>query len=464
MYAPAPEMTADQVLRTFRHDVPTLLFGAMIMAVGLVAVALYEIRRKHDPILIYLAFFAGLYGLRMWIQSGIFLMMQDWSFYPRVSHAIDFVVPIPAFFFLNAAGFLHRRLRNATYGLGVVLGLLALATLAFGPRNIFYQINAVLIIAALSTLVLISMSRSSASRDAVVMRRGLFIFATFIFWENFRNLLGISLPNTEPIGFVAFLVALGYVAARQTLQRDQELGEIQRELEVAKRIQLSILPAGFPNSANFRVAARYVPMTSVAGDFYDFIVADEKQAGLLIADVSGHGVPAALIASMVKLAATSQRGNAANPSALLAGMNAALFGNTQSQFVTAAYVHLDSETGEFRYSAAGHPPMLLLRKGKITEIEENGLMLAAFDYAQYSNASHQLEAGDRLLLYTDGIVEAANASGEFLGQDALQVLLQRTSALQPSEAADKIIASVQQWSATQDDDLTVLVCDYQTAA
>jgi sigma-B regulation protein RsbU (phosphoserine phosphatase) len=108
--------------------------------------------------------------------------------------------------------------------------------------------------------------------------------------------------------------------------------------------------------------------------------------------------------------------------------------------------------------------MLLLRKGKITEIEENGLMLAAFDLAQYSNASHQLEAGDRLLLYTDGIVEAANASGEFLGQDALSVLLQRTAALQPSEAADKIIASVQQWSATQDDDLTVLVCDYQAAA
>jgi sigma-B regulation protein RsbU (phosphoserine phosphatase) len=92
-------------------------------------------------------------------------------------------------------------------------------------------------------------------------------------------------------------------------------------------------------------------------------------------------------------------------------MNAALFGNTQNQFVTAAYVHLNSETGEFRYSAAGHPPMLLLRKGKITEIAENGLMLAAFDSAQYSNSSHQLEAGDRILLYTDGIVE-----GESLGR------------------------------------------------
>src|SRR5580698_3040014 len=138
MYAPAPELSADQVLQTFRHDVPSLLFGAMIMAVGLVAVAFSELRRKHDPILIYLALFAGLYGLRMWMHTGIFLMMQDWSFYPRVSSAIDYVVPIPAFFFLNASGFLHRRTRNALYGVGTVLALLALATLVVGRQDIFY--------------------------------------------------------------------------------------------------------------------------------------------------------------------------------------------------------------------------------------------------------------------------------------------------------------------------------------
>ena len=343
MHVPAPEMTADQVLQTFRRDVPNLLVGAMIMAVGLVAAALSGIRRKHDPILIYLALLAGLYGLRMWMHSGMFLMMQNWSFYARVSSAIDYVVPIPALLFLDAAGLLHRRTRNALFGVGIVLALLALATLAVGPQAIFSQINAVLIIGALTMLVLISISRRPVNRDAIVIRRGLLIFAAFIFWENFRTLLGISMPNIEPVGFVVFLLALGYVAARQTLERDQQLGEIQKELEVARRIQLSILPAGFPSSVNFRVAARYVPMTSVAGDFYDFIVSDETQAGLLIADVSGHGVPAALIASMVKVAATSQRANAADPARLLSGMNAVLCGNTQNQFVTAAYVHLDSK-------------------------------------------------------------------------------------------------------------------------
>jgi phosphoserine phosphatase RsbU/P len=459
MYAVAPELTADQVLRTFRHDAPSLLFGAMIMAVGLVAVAFSEIRRKHDPILIYLAFLAGLYGLRMWMQSSMFLLMQPWSFYPRISSAIDYIVPIPAFLFLDAAGFVHRKTRKALFVVGIVLALLAVATLVVGRRNIFYQINAVLIIAALTVLFL-SVTWRSLDRDAVVIRRGLLIFAAFIFWENFRSLLGIRLPDIEPIGFVAFLLALGYVAARQILQRDQQLSEIRKELEVAKRIQLSILPPEFPSSASFRVAARYVPMTSVAGDFYDFLVTDDQQAGLLIADVSGHGVPAALIASMVKVAATSQRANAADPARLLSGMNAVLCGNTQNQFVTAAYVHLDSNSKTLHYSAAGHPPMLLLRNGKVAEIVENGLILAAFDFATYTNVTHPLQPGDRLLLYTDGIIEAANAKGDPFGQDALSSLLLQTAELPPSASSDQILSAVQQWSASQDDDLTVLICDY----
>ncbi len=253
---------------------------------------------------------------------------------------------------------------------------------------------------------------------------------------------------------------MGYVAARQTLEHEQQLTEIQNELEVARRIQLSILPTEFPASPHFQVSARYLPMTSVAGDFYDYIVAGPQQAGFLIADVSGHGVPAALIASMVKLAAASRRDHASDPSAFLTRMNAALFGNTQNQFVTAAYVHLDSVAGELRYSAAGHPPMLLLRAGEIHHVEENGLILAAFDFATYSNRVHRLERGDRLLLYTDGVLEGTNRAGDFFGLDALCDTLRKTAGQSVSEAADLIVSRVQSWSNVQEDDVTLLVCDY----
>jgi sigma-B regulation protein RsbU (phosphoserine phosphatase) len=460
MPAVDPQITASELLRIFHRDEPYLFLGAAFTTVAILAAAFSFLRRKVDSLSIYFALFAFLYGQRLWIQAGLLgVLVPHSALFERLRSGIDFLVPMPAFLFFDAAGLLHHRGKIAGYVLGVVLGSLAIATFAFGPSPSYHVINNVVVIAALLLLVIQSLWHSDRSRDFVVIRRGLIIFVAFALWDNVAGSLGLT-SKVEPFGFAAFLAALGYVAARQTMERDQQLNAIQKELEVARRIQLSILPAEFPRSENFLVAARYVPMTSVAGDFYDFIVADDKQAGLLIADVSGHGVPAALIASMVKLAATSQRSQAADPSNFLAGMNSALLGNTQNQFVTAAYVYLDSESRELRYSAAGHPPMLLLRQGRVREIEENGLMLAAFDFAKYSNAAHGLEPGDRLLLYTDGILEATDASGKFFGQDSLSNLLRQTSGLTPSAVADRIIASVGQWAVSQDDDLTVLVCDY----
>jgi sigma-B regulation protein RsbU (phosphoserine phosphatase) len=244
------------------------------------------------------------------------------------------------------------------------------------------------------------------------------------------------------------------------LSRDQELGEIQKELDLARRIQLSLLPGTCPSSETFQIAARYVPMKSVAGDFYDVIMADAGHVGLLIADVSGHGVPAALIASMVKMAAISQRDNAAHPAQLLSGMNRALCGNTQGQYVTAAYAYIDAESGELRYGAAGHPSMLLLRSGSVSEIAENGLLLAAVDGLAYTDVAVALKPGDRLLLYTDGMVEARNGAGAMFGEAALFAELEQSAGLAVDEAADRIVASVQRWGQPQEDDLTVLVCDY----
>jgi phosphoserine phosphatase RsbU/P len=88
------------------------------------------------------------------------------------------------------------------------------------------------------------------------------------------------------------------------------------------------------------------------------------------------------------------------------------------------------------------------------------LILAAFDSPAYENATQRLQAGDRILLYTDGVVEAASAAGDFFGQEGLSALVRQTSGISPMEAADRIISAVQQWAVSQDDDLTVLICDY----
>jgi sigma-B regulation protein RsbU (phosphoserine phosphatase) len=160
------------------------------------------------------------------------------------------------------------------------------------------------------------------------------------------------------------------------------------------------------------------------------------------------------------MAAISQRSQAAQPAQLLAGMNAALCGNTQGQYVTAAYVYLDAEKREMRYSAAGHPAMLLLREGVVTEIVENGMLLAAVEEPVYSNKTLALEPGDRLLLYTDGLVEARNAEGKLFGDGSLMAALKKSAKLGPSEAIDQMVDAVLRWGTSQDDDLTVLVCDF----
>lgn len=463
MYATDPQLTASQVLRTFHHDEAYLFLGAAFTAIGLVAAAFAFLSRKFDAMLFWLALFAILYGQRLWLQLGLLSMMVPPSaFFESLKASSNYLVPIPAFFYFEAGGFLGRSGRKITIALTTLFLCLFVATFLFGPRPSFEWINRVVIVTSLIALTIQSITRKEIDRDFLIVRRGIVVFVIFALCDNISGALRHFL-NVEAFGFAFFLGTLGYVAARRSLRRDQQFSEIQKELEIARRIQTSILPAAYPQSTHFRVAARYVPMTSVAGDFYDFLIADRTQAGLLIADVSGHGVPAALIASMVKLAATSQRASATDPAAFLSGMNTVLCGNTQTQFVTAAYVYLDAVSASLRYSAAAHPPMLLLRTGEVVEIVENGLMLAAFSFATYKTAEYPLQSGDRLLLYTDGLLEAANPQGEEFGPHRLAALLKESAPLTTEQAADHFVSSLKLWSRAQNDDLTVLICDYARA-
>lgn len=460
MFLAEIQLTASEVLRAFHHDLPLLFLGAAFTTVGLVAIAFCILRRRFDPLLVWLAIFAAFYGQRLWMQSELLgVSLPGGNVLGLLRAVSNFLVPVPAFLYFHSAGLLGKR-GKAVAGIfaGLFLGLVV-AALAGVPLGTLHLINNILVIIALPGLALRSMLQRHPDRDYLVFRRGLICFLCFAIWDNTAGgLLGTS--SVEPYGFAVFLACMGYIAARRTLERDKQLGEIQKELDVARSIQLSILPGQFPSSTPFSVAAKYVPMSSVAGDFYDFLATDGNRAGLLIADVSGHGVPAALIASMVKMAATSQRAHAAHPARLLKEMNDALCGSTQGQFVTAAYVHLDADARELRYAAAGHPSMLLLRDGEVTEVTENGLLLAATESAVYTERSMPLQFRDRLLLYTDGLLEARNAEGTLFGDELLAEALRKTASMNPTEAANGIVAEVQQWARSQDDDLTLLVCDF----
>ena len=249
----------------------------------------------------------------------------------------------------------------------------------FGRLPILHTINNVAVIAALPFVLVRTYLQGAVNRDFIIMRRGLLCFVVLALWDNTLGYFWLH-RVLEPYGFAAFLGCLGYVAARRALQRDREYSDIQQELDARTPHAAFHFACFLSSSRSFQVAAKYVPMTSVAGDLYDFLLADDQHAGLFIADVSGHGVPAALIASMVKMAATSQRAQAAHPAALMAGMNSALCGNTQGQYVTAAYVYLDAHAQELQlFSSRTSAPCSCCEMAAVTEIVENGMLLAAVE-------------------------------------------------------------------------------------
>ena len=245
-------------------------------------------------------------------------------------------------------------------------------------------------------------------------------------------------------------------------QLASQLLTIQKELETAREIQLSILPEEIPKIGGLDIAARYIPMTSVAGDFYDFIVVDEKHLGILVADVSGHGMPAALIASMLKIALAAQESHAADPAQLLLGLNQALCGKFQRHYVTAAYLFLDMLKGTLRYAGAGHPPLLLWSRSEgVRAVEENGLFLGKFPQAGYSFVELSLKAGDWALLYTDGIPETTNPSQIEFGADRFKQFLETEQSTSADHFADRLLEELSQWSVRDsgedsDDDVTLV--------
>jgi phosphoserine phosphatase RsbU/P len=453
------QMSATDMLSAFRSAEPYLFIGAASVTVGLVVIGFLLIRRRFDRLLSFFAWFAILYGERLWLRYSVLRLIEPPSHLRlQFGLALDCLVAVPAFLFFQETGLVGRAGRVIAYTVCLLEMTLIAAIFLGAPLSLVPTINNILVIAASLPLLILAFQQRDVGRDVVVFRAGLLIFVGFVLWGNTRNLLGYPFSE-EAYGFGLFLCCVGYVAAKRALDRDQQLTSLHQELEVAKRIQLSILPAAFPASEDFTVAARYAPMTAVAGDFYEFLSTVGPQAGLFVADVSGHGVPAALIASMVKMAVNSQRQHAASPEQLLAGVNEALCGNTQGQFVTAAYIYLDAERGELCYAAAGHPPMLLLREGQVDAIEENGLVMGVFSTAPYSSTKRALAQGDRLLLYTDGVVEAANRSEEEFGQERLAKLLASSVGMTVEELADLILTTVQDWAPSQMDDLTVVVCD-----
>ena len=256
---------------------------------------------------------------------------------------------------------------------------------------------------------------------------------------------------------------IAYIKARE--KEHSELAGIKGDLAVAREIQQAILPRVFPpfpeEAAHMDIAASMNAAKDVGGDFYDFFRIDDDRIGFVMADVSGKGIPAAIFMAVSRtlIRATGIRGGA--PSECISYSNRLLSEESvDCMFVTVFYGILNVTTGEVTYSNAGHnPPYVLKRNGEVSMVPlTNDPMVGAINGVDYHDGKLQLEKGDKLVLFTDGVTEAINPAFEAYGEGRLEQTLAATTSQNCQQTVDNIKASVSAFAgeADQSDDITIL--------
>lgn len=436
--------------------------AVVVAASGIVSLLLFVGRiRRRDYGLLYFGLGATMYGVRLFLQVA----HQAGG---AADLPITLLLPVPLVLFMVEA--VAREWRKAAWwivGADFLAAAFAMSARLVQPNSALpWRINTVVVLASVPIWVSMAfLPRRPPSRDMHVLRAGLIVFLIFVLYTNLF-FLG-WLPGSgyfEFVGFGVLLGCLGYVALSRTQRNEERLLSLHKKLEIARNIQAQLLPQPALKAGGLTIASRYVPATSVAGDFYDFLVKDGS-LGVLIADVSGHGIPAALSASMVKVAVRAQTERASEPAGVLYRMNSILCGNLQGQFVSAAYLFLNPAQKILTYAGAGHPPLLVWRSRdqKIESLEENGFPLGIFSDGRYSAKAAPLAHGDRCVLYTDGLLEAPGRSGEEFGAERLKLFIAEQRALPARSFCDTLVQRLSEWcgpSQQPHDDLTIVVVDF----
>jgi serine phosphatase RsbU (regulator of sigma subunit) len=240
-----------------------------------------------------------------------------------------------------------------------------------------------------------------------------------------------------------------------------EKEKLERELEVARQIQMSILPRSLPEHERLAFGARMVPMSAVGGDFYDVLQLEDGSIGVAMGDVTGHGVPAALLMSLTVTLLRSEAHRTDSPTEVLQAVNRGLMQvNDTGYFVTALYGILAASGSRFRYARAGHSvPLLLDADRRPVEVAHGvGQPLGLFEEMLVDESGLDLPPGGLLVMYTDGVTEAINPQGEFFGDDRLLAALRTSDGAGPVQACEAVWDALQayQGGASQEDDVTLL--------
>jgi serine phosphatase RsbU (regulator of sigma subunit) len=271
----------------------------------------------------------------------------------------------------------------------------------------------------------------------------------------------IDVRGADDLWSVAGAFNQAVAGFERSRELELERTRLENELELARQIQARLLPAGPPRVAGFEIAGYYDPALQVGGDYFDHLEAGEGRVLLVIADVSGKGVPASLLMSGFRASLMSQDLATGDPVALSGHLNDFLLRSVEmGKFVTAFLAFADSRTGTLDYVNAGHnPPVLLRSNGSHTSLEAGGLMFGVLPGAPYAAGHTTFGPGDLLVLYTDGVTEGASVTHEQWGDERLLAAVRRGAARPCSELVRGVAEEVRTFEGEQGpaDDITLLV-------
>jgi serine phosphatase RsbU (regulator of sigma subunit) len=233
----------------------------------------------------------------------------------------------------------------------------------------------------------------------------------------------------------------------------------EEELKIARKIQMQMLPGEPPALAGFDLYGVTVPSRQVGGDYYDFVVVDRRWLVVVVADVSGKGIPASILTATLQATVRSNADAQTNPVGMMDRLNRLLFRNTSAaEFATLFYVVVDLETGRARYANAGHDFPFVLGPGGASPLVESGLVLGCIDEFEYHENHFEIPDGGGLVVFTDGVTDSESRSGDYYGTARLREVLERHAAESARDLCRRVIEDVRRFGDGENqDDLTLVV-------
>ncbi len=332
----------------------------------------------------------------------------------------------------------------------------------------------------LFVLTLLAVAPLQKAAAYTILGTSLLIFFTISYFAGIDFTNPRTLYSLNDIFCTAFIVSCFIFILNSTRHirwlksRESELGQIviedqknqlEHQINIAGGLHKALLPQTIPLIKEAVISYKYEPMMELGGDFIDFYYNEkDKNLGLFVCDVSGHGVAGALFSSMVKISLNRWNETLTNPSMTLHNIYRALEGKMGNHFVTAGACYVDLISGQISYSSAGHLPLIISRKnGEIELLNSKGRLIAEAIPPNYEDAGSIIYEGDSLILYTDGVTECYDGSNKMLGDECFYDLIKKHSFEDPSDMNSNIFNELRELNKGKrfSDDVTILIMKYK---